>query len=209
MTSNLISNSDFKQWVVDLKVRIRQSQLKAAVSVNSELLRLYWELGCDIVLLQMDSVWGSGFFEQLSKELKAEFPTVGGFSERNLYNMKQFYLFYTKNSHNPSQLKEEACDNILQQAVAKLENKDITQPTDNFHITDDHLIFQIPWGHNIQIFSRCYSVTEALFYVRKTIQNGWSRAMLMNFIEANLYHSQGKTLNNFNRLLPDVQGDLA
>lgn len=181
MTSNLINNSDFKQWVVDLKTRIRQSQIKAAISVNSELLRLYWELGRDIVLLQMDSVWGSGFFEQLSKELKAEFPAMGGFSITNLKYCKRFYLFYTQSDIDSQQLRKEE-NNLIRHQVG-----------DEFTALN---ISQIPWRHHIEIFTKCKSKTEALFYVQKTIQNGWSRAMLINFIEANLYHSQGKALNN-------------
>ena len=115
MSTGFTKNTEFKQWLVDLKTRIRQSQIKAAIKVNDELLRLYWDLGHDIVVRQMDAVWGSGFFAQLSKELKAEFPDMQGFSKSNLYNMKQFYLFYSQ-------------DNIiLQQLVAKLENE-------NFHM---------------------------------------------------------------------------
>jgi len=74
---------------------------------------------------------------------------------------------------------------------------------------ENHPVFQIPWFHHVQIFTKCKSVHEALFYVQKTIQNGWSRSVLMNFLEADLYSAQGKSLNNFSRLLPEVQSDLA
>ncbi|MDR3000474.1 MAG: DUF1016 N-terminal domain-containing protein [Fibromonadaceae bacterium] len=59
--------SNYKQWLTDLKSRIRQSQIKAAVKVNTELLRLYWDLGQDIVARQMETAWGSGFFEELRR----------------------------------------------------------------------------------------------------------------------------------------------
>jgi hypothetical protein len=85
MSTDLIKDSEYKAWLKDLKSRIRQSQIKAIIKVNDELLRLYWDLGHDIVVRQMDAVWGSGFFEQLSKELRAEFPDVKGFSVTNLY----------------------------------------------------------------------------------------------------------------------------
>lgn len=88
MSTYLIKDSEFKQWLIDLKVRIRQSQRRATIKVNSELLHLYWDLGYDIVVCQMDSVWGSGFFEQLSKELLKEFPDLKGFSKSNLYYIK-------------------------------------------------------------------------------------------------------------------------
>ncbi len=70
---------------------------------------------------------------------------------------------------------------------------------------DSHPIFQIPWGHHREIITKCKSVHEALFYVQKTIKNGWSRAMLMNFIDADLYQSQGKSVNNFKSSLPSIE----
>jgi predicted nuclease of restriction endonuclease-like (RecB) superfamily len=176
--------------------------------VNTELLRLYWDMGQDIVARQMATTWGSGFFEQLSKDLRSEFLDMQGFSVVNLTYCKRFYLFYARNNtirHKvvgefPHQLGAElqTTDNegnvILQQLVEELE---------------DHSIFQIPWGHHIQIFTKCKSVKEALFYVQKTIENGWSRAVLMNFMEADLFSAQGKALTNFSRLLLEPQSDLA
>ncbi|MDR2207303.1 MAG: PDDEXK nuclease domain-containing protein [Flavobacteriaceae bacterium] len=210
--SKSTTTTEFKRWLAELKTRIHQSQIKAAIRVNSELLLLYWDLGRDIVVRQMETNWGSGFFEQLSKELRTEFPNMKGFSERNLYNMKQFYLFYSQDN------------TILQQVVAKLENPIFhqlggkLQQDENKEITirhqignefTTHQIFQIPWGHHVQIITKCKSVKEAMFYVQKTVKNGWSRAMLMNFMETDLYHAQGKALNNFERFLPDYQSDLA
>jgi len=209
---DLIKDPEYKQWLADLKNRIRQSQIKAMIKVNDEMLRLYWDLGHDIVVRQMDSVWGSGFFKNLSNELKAEFPDMQGFSERNLYSMKQFYLFYSQDDKILHQVGAELKSGDLHQVGAEIQvskNKEIK----NFHQLGDefniHPIFQIPWRHHVEIFTRCKSVQEALFYVQKTIKNGWSRAMLMNFMDVDLYQSQGKAINNFDRLLPEVQSDLA
>jgi len=208
----LIKDSEYKQWLGELKQRIRQSQIKAAIKVNTELLRLYWDLGHDIVVRQMDATWGSRFFAQLSKELKAEFPDMSGFSESNLKYCKRFYLFYNQENTIP------------QQPVAKLESTNRYQVGKEIQITDNkentirpqlvdeletHLVFQIPWGHHREIITKCKSVKEALFYVQKTIQNNWSRAVLMNFMEADLYSAQGKAQNNFSKLLPEPQSDLA
>ena len=208
----LLKDPDFKQWLADLKARIRQSQIKAMIKVNDEMLRLYWDLGRDIVVRQMDSIWGNGFFKQLSRELKTEFPDIKGFSERNLYNIKRFYLFYSQD------------DIILQQLVAKSEGENLHQLGAEIQISKNenniirpqlgdefnvHPIFQIPWGHHVLIITKCKSIHEALFYVQKTIKNGWNRAMLLNFMDADLYQTQGKAINNFDRLLPDVQSDLA
>jgi len=197
--NNIIDN-DYKQWLSDLKARIYSSQIKAAVKVNTELLRLYWDLGQDIVVRQMDSSWGSGFFEQLSKDLKNEFPHLHGFSVTNLKYIKRFYLFYSQDEQirhqagDDLQGAENRAEQIRHQAVDELE---------------EHPIFRVPWRHHVQIFSKAKSVNEALFYVQKTIENGWSRAVLMNFIEADLYAAQGKAQANFTRTLPAPQSDLA
>ena len=209
---DLIKNSDFKQWLADLKIHIRQSQIKAMIKVNDEMLRLYWDLGRDIVARQMDAIWGDGFFKQLSMELKAEFPNMQGFSERNLYRMKKFYLFYNQSDKILPQLGAELENEILPQLGTKIQSSKNKSDTISRQLGDEfnvHPIFQIPWRHHVEIFSKCTSVREALFYVQKTIKNGWSRAVLMNFMEADLYQSQGKAITNFDRLLPDVQSDLA
>ena len=203
-----MKNNEYKQWRTDLKSRIRQSQIKAAVKVNTELLCLYWDLGQDIVARQMETTWGSGFLKQLSDDLRSEFPELTGFSERNLLYIKRFYQFYSQN------------ESIPQQLVAKLPHQvgGELQTVDNQRITirqqvgdeiENHPVFQIPWGHHIQIFTKCRSVEEALFYVQKTIENGWSRAVLMNFLDADLFSAQGKAQTNFSRLLPEPQSDLA
>jgi len=212
MSTTLNITADFKQWLVALKSRIRQSQIKAAIKVNTELLRLYWDLGHDISVRQMDAEWGSGFFENLSRELRAEFPEMTGFSSTNLKYSKRFYEFYTQDK------------TILQQLGAKLETSIRYQLGNELQVSEnqpniirpqvvDELetlpVFQVPWGHHREIITKCKSVKEALFYVNKTIENGWSRAMLLNFLDANLYESQGKALNNFDKFLPDVQSDLA
>jgi predicted nuclease of restriction endonuclease-like (RecB) superfamily len=212
MSGSLIKDNNFRQWLTDLKARIRQSQIKAAIKVNTELLRLYWDLGQDIMERQMEAAWGSGFFEQLSKELRAEFPNMKGFSASNLKYCKRFYLFYSQDNEIRHQVGDELETANRPQLVDELqpsENKNIIirqQLVDEF---EQLTIAQIPWGHHVQIITKCKSVKEALFYVQKTIKNGWSRAMLMNFMEADLYHAQGKAINNFDNLLPDYQSDLA
>jgi len=201
-------DNEYKKWLFDLKNKIQQSQIKAAVKVNTELLLLYWDLGYDIVTCQMESAWGTSFFERLSNDLRKEFPDMKGFSERNLLYIKRFYLFYS----NENSIRQQVGDEIPQQLVAELhqsENKGVTIQSQDADELENHPIFQISWGHHIQIFTKCKSIKEALFYVQKTIENGWSRAVLMNFIEADLYSVQGKSQTNFSRLLPEPQSDLA
>ena len=121
---------------------------------------------------------------------------------------KYFYQFYSQDN----QIRQQLVDVIRPQLGDELQvaenelHKIRPQFGDEFKINP---MFLIPWGHHKNIIDKCKSVHEALFYVQKTIKNGWSRAVLMNFIEADLYNSQGKAINNFDRLLPDVQSDLA
>ena len=88
---------EYKNWFIYLKLRIRQSQIKAAVKVNIELLRLYWQMGNEIVEKQKNAHWGDGFLKQLSKDLLSEFPDMKGFSYRNLKFIRQWHSFYNNN----------------------------------------------------------------------------------------------------------------
>tara|TARA_B100001564_G_scaffold285327_1_gene248214 strand:- start:3155 stop:4222 length:1068 start_codon:yes stop_codon:yes gene_type:complete len=89
--------TSYKSLLVNLKEKVRSSQIKAALSVNSQLITMYWELGRDIVQQQEQYMWGSDFINQLSKDLSREFPEMKGFSRANLYNVKKFFLFYRTN----------------------------------------------------------------------------------------------------------------
>ncbi|GHT25349.1 hypothetical protein FACS189430_11850 [Bacteroidia bacterium] len=208
----MIKDSNYKAWLSDLKLRVRQSQIKAAVRVNNEMISLYWSIGADIVAKQAESVWGSGIIPQLSADLRAEFPDMQGFSETNVKYMKQFYLFYIQEDKILHQLGAKLDDTKSHQVGGELqnaENKCVVKLPQVVANLENHPIFQIPWRHHVEIISKCKDVKEALFYVKKTIENGWSRAMLMNFISVGMYETQGKSVNNFSKWLPDVQSDLA
>ena len=94
--SELIHNEDYRVWLIDLKQRVHQSQLKAALSVNSELIQLYWQLGSEIEQRQKTATWGDKFLKQLSQDLMSEFPEMKGFSHRNLKYIRQWYQFYSQ-----------------------------------------------------------------------------------------------------------------
>ena len=182
----LASNSDFKSWVSQLKQDIRSVQVKAAIKVNTELLRLYWRMGADICEKQKSASWGDGWLKELSRELMEEFPEMKGLSYRNLKYVRQWYVFYNERL------------TIGQQAVAQLENANAQQPVAQI---DEDVFFSVPWGHHLYILSQCKDVDRAVFYLQKTVENGWSRAVLLNFLDTNLYERQGKAVNNFTRLL--------
>ena len=186
MNENLLvhtNDKEYKKFLVELKEKVKNSQLKAAIKVNYELLNLYWELGKKITEKQKEYSWGDSFISNLSNDLKKEFPGMKGFSVQNLKNIRYWYLFYAEyliGLQPVSQLK-------------KIENK----------------IKSIPWGHNQRIMYKCKSVREAIFYVEKTIENGWSRTILEHQIDSKLYERLGSAISNFDSRLPKVQSELA
>ncbi|GHC62253.1 PDDEXK nuclease domain-containing protein [Roseibacillus persicicus] len=213
--SNDLSSPSYAQWLGELKDRVQQVQTKAAISVNRELLTFYWELGCEIIEKQKSATWGSGFLKQLSIDLSNAFPSLKGFSYRNIRLVRQWCHFYLEHSPNLAtsccQIKENsqpvenetltelatACGQFGQQAVAKLPESILESIT------------SIPWGHNIAIISKCSSIEEALHYVRQTLTHGWSRAVLVHQIESDLFSREGSATSNFATTLPPVQSDLA
>ncbi len=87
---------DYYNWIKELKSKIHAAQTKVALTINSQLLELYWEIGKDISERQENTDWGSKFIEQTAIELKKEFPEIRGFSRRNLYAIRQWYKFYSE-----------------------------------------------------------------------------------------------------------------
>lgn len=188
--SKLLNSTAYKKWLIELKSSIKQSQVKAALTVNSQLILLYWDLGRQIVEKQEKAKWGTGFIDQLSKDLKAEFPQMGGFSRSNLFAVKKFFLFYSRVSP------------FVQQVAGQMKDQN-TYPV----ILENCL--KIPWAHNIVIIEKLKGEKEIAFYINQTIQNNWSRAVLEMQIESNLFGRQGKAINNFKTTLPEIDSDLA
>lgn len=192
-----ITDPTYNNWIKELCNRYRHSQIKAAVKVNSEKLLYNWLLGKDIVEMHVEERWGENVITQLCLDMKKNLPGLEGFSKSNIYYCKKFYLLYEKADINFQQIdgnllslgEKSGADEFFQQVVG---------------------IFQIPWGHHCIIMDRVKEdVHKALFYVRKTIENGWSRSMLLNFLDSDLYEREGKALTNFTATLPDSMSDLA
>ncbi len=97
-------DSAYSEWFGQLKAKIRKSQIQAALSANRELILLYWDIGKELVEKQEKQVWGNAVVEHLSLDLKSEFPNLKGFSRRNLFYMKSFYLFYHSRFEEVQQL---------------------------------------------------------------------------------------------------------
>jgi predicted nuclease of restriction endonuclease-like (RecB) superfamily len=108
----------------DIKSRIRSAQIKAALSVNRELIELYWDIGKLITARQKNEGWGKSVVERLSADLRNEFPQISGFSSRNIWRMRSLYLAWTEETRK------------LTQAVAVLDGENLPLP-----------VAEIPWGH--------------------------------------------------------------
>ena len=104
MKEKIIKNDDYYIWIKNIKTQIVNAQIKASVSVNSTLIELYWHLGKEIVMKQSQFNWGSSIINELSKELRHDFPEIKGFSRRNLYAVRQWYLFYSQQFENVPQV---------------------------------------------------------------------------------------------------------
>ena len=223
---NIHIDSDYIEWITELKQRYRSAQVKAVIKVNAEKLQFNWLLGRDLVRKKAEERWGSGVVEQLSLDLRRDFPDADGFSVSNLWFMKKWYCFYTqkeavqKLQRPVAELESEK----LQQPVrelneaksSRLDREKLQQSVREFEKTKLHqagaempaFFAGVPWGHHIAIITKCKSVDEALFYIKKTVEQGMSRAALINCIKADLYSHQGKIVNNFTEKLPDLQSKL-
>ena len=198
MSKLLSINKEYAEWLKSLSQRFRQSQIKAAVKVNSELLKFYWSLGQDIVERDFENTYGSEFFKNLSLDLKEEFPETKGFSPTNLGYIKRFYILYS----NAMKISPQVEGNSPQ--TSNLSN--YPQVGGNSELP----IFSVPWGHHKLLIDKFLKAPEkVLFYVQKIIENNWSRTVLDWQIDSNLYERQGKAISNFKRTLPTPQSDLA
>lgn len=171
-TSALLPTS-YAPLLADLKARVRAAQVKAALSVNSELIQLYWHIGREILRCQSEQGWGAKVVERLAKDLRTEFPEVKGFSRSNMLYMRAFAEAFPDRT-------------IVQQLAG-----------------------QIPWFHSCTLLDKVKDVTARLWYARKTLEHGWSRAVLTVQIETRLHERSGKAITNFDRTLPPAQSDLA
>ena len=154
---NLLSG--YGSFVKGIKELIYRRQYQAMRHVNSELMQLYWEIGGEIDRQQREKSWGKSIVEALAEELQKEFPGVQGFSARNLWRMRNFYIEYTQNAKLPP-------------TVAEIQNA-ILPP----------LVAEINWSKNCVIMEKCNDPSEREFYIKMTKRYGWTKDVLVNNIE--------------------------
>jgi predicted nuclease of restriction endonuclease-like (RecB) superfamily len=156
----------------DLKSRIRAAQVRAALSVNRELIELYWSIGRDIVLRQEAEGWGKSIIDHLAADLQHEFPGMAGFSRANIYRMRSFYLAYRTDDPIVSQAARQPGPVIvsqparqlsgganLAQAVRQSPPTNLTQAVSDSPANDlgpilPQAVAEIPWFHNVVLIEK-------------------------------------------------------
>lgn len=199
--SPLNSTPEYTHWLQEIKVKIKQAQVRAALAASRELILFYWDLGKSISKTLQENTWGNKVIDQLSKDLASEFPAIKGFSRRNLYYVKKFYEFFSSFSD---------AEVIVPRDGAQLENDIVPQTEEQIAPLIINLIgSHLPWSHIKIILDKVKDHQETLFYIHETIENGWSRDILALQIKSNLYSRQGMAITNFKTTLPEPQSDLA
>ena len=193
MSQLLHIDAEYKKWIQELSLRYRQSQIKASIRVNSEMLRFYWSVGKDITERQFDNKYGTHFYENLSRDLVVALNIKKGLAPTSLRYTKYFYQLYSPLFENRRQPADDLREAIYRQPAEELD-----------------LLFCIPWTHHQKIIDKVQGDSQkALFFVRKTWENQWGRGMLVNFLDTDLYEREGKALSNFSTALPAVESDFA
>ena len=229
--TTLAISADYRQFVEELKSRVTSARISAARRINYDMIFLYWDIGRGIVEKQKTLGWGESVVEMVAAELQRAFPMMGGFSPRNVRDMKRFYLAYcdegiwrqpvakmVKGGKNPG---------IWPQAVAKLDTDDTPTPIQRQAVTKlggteiwpqlvaksedgnsgqslPQLVAEIPWGHHRFILDKLSDPAARLWYLRATARFGWSRNVLLNQIKAGAYERAvtEKKTHNFDLALP-------
>jgi conserved hypothetical protein len=167
-----MNNKEYFETIESIKNEIKSAQYKAAVSVNRELIMLYYNIG---KVINAHKTWGSKFIDNLAADIKLSFPNTTGYSARNLKYMAKFAATYP--------------DIEFVQTVSA----------------------QITWSHNVALLDKVKDDNIRVWYMQKTIENGWSHSVLIHQIESGLYERQAiaEKISNFENRLASPQSELA
>jgi predicted nuclease of restriction endonuclease-like (RecB) superfamily len=185
---------DYVQLLAEVKVRIQTAQLRAAFAVNSELIRLYWQVGQLLDRRQAEEGWGAAVIPRLARDLVNELPEVKGFSERNIRLMLQFYRAYPLLVGQDGEFVQPPVAQMAAPAAATF-----LQP----------LVAQLPWAHNVLLLQAVKDEATRAWYASQTLSQGWSRNVLKMQIDTAAHLRQGAAITNFAQRLPSPQSDLA
>ena len=202
--------ADYPTVIAQLKQRVREAQLKAARTVNRELIALYWDIGNAILRAQQHEGWGTKVVSRLADDMRRAFPEMSGFSRANLLYMRAFANAWVDDTIVqqpvgllPSAKKSKSA--IVQQPVGLLPH---TSASQSFGVPPEP-IASLPWGHNVVLVTKLDSPEERRWHAAKAVEYGWSRAMLTLQIETKLRRRHSGAITNFAATLPASQSELA
>ncbi len=207
-TKQLQKPNDFAALLADVKRRIQSAQMRAVLAVNSELVRLYWDIGRIIHERQQREGWGAAVIPRLAAELKNELPELKGFSERNIGLMIRFYRDYpTPDEFLQAPLAKLPVAPKVRRHAAQLEPAAILQAP--LAKLAEPAFWSIPWFHHVILMQKVKDHAARRWYMDRTLANGWSGNILALQIDAQAHTRHGKAISNFAALLPPPQSDLA
>ncbi|MEK6814036.1 MAG: PDDEXK nuclease domain-containing protein [Nitrospirota bacterium] len=203
-----MDRSGFAALLADVKRRIQTAQTRAVLAVNSELVRLYWDIGRIIAERHEREGWGAAVIPRLALKLKNELPDLKGFSERNIKRMLAFYREYPSPSDlsPPAVAKSGRSKKVPQVAAPAAPASKVPQPAAQF---PEPLLWSIPWFHHIILMEKVKNLSTRRWYMEQTLANGWSRNILVLQIDRRAHDRHGRAVSNFAALLPEPQSDLA
>ena len=206
----------YQDLLKDVKIRIRQAQLKAVMSANAEMLMLYWDIGRMIHLRQSSEGWGSRIIPRLAKDIRNEISEVKGFSERNLDRMLAFYREYKRLAISPPPVAElarngNAVSNSLELSTPPVDDGTLISPRSVAKLDNilQENVLRISWASNVILMEKVKDIAARAWYMEKTIEQGWTRDKLTGMIKNDAHNRQGRATTNFTTRLPALQSDLA
>jgi predicted nuclease of restriction endonuclease-like (RecB) superfamily len=195
----------------EIRVRIREAQVKATLAVNAQMITMYWDIGKMISERQNKEGWGANVIRRLSIDIRNELPELKGFSQRNMEYMLQFAKEYSIPQQSVAELEilKNQVNTITQQPVAQLKSQEISiLPQPVAKLENQQLLLSIPWGHNLLLIEKIKDIETRFWYMKQTIENGWSREVLGAMIKSNSFERKGSTVNNFDSRLSNLQSEL-
>jgi predicted nuclease of restriction endonuclease-like (RecB) superfamily len=204
----------YQDLLKSIKSRIRQSQIKAAMSVNAEMVMLYWEIGRMIDERQGSEGWGRGVIPRLAKDIKNELSDVKGFSVRNLGRMVAFYREYKELTILPVPLAKLPFDASLVARDAA-ESSDAGEspilPTPLAKLCNPLIknVLLISWASNVALMEKVKDCNIRQWYMERIIEQGWTFDHLISMIKTDAHARQGRAMTNFADRLPVIQSALA
>jgi len=197
MDNTRILPVDYPVLLGDIKRRIRHAQTHAVFAVNAEMIRLYWDIGALIHQRQHQEGWGAAVIPRLARDLHNELPEEKGFSERNIKRMLTFYREYPH-------LAEDHRAKVPQAVAQNIQEVEQT----NAALFPAQLLLSVPWGHHAELIAKVKPPVVRQWYMRSTLDHGWSRNILLMQIESSAHKRIGRTASNFSLRLPKPDSDL-